>query len=217
MIQKQTFENANEAYEYLYDTVCSEGVDFDGTKALFDVGFTIKNPMANRITNEHRGWKLNYAEAEWQWYLSGNPNVNKLGQIYGVVPKIWKMMANDLGDVNSNYGYQWQRNNQLDHVIRLLKEKPDTRKATISIYDGKESQLYSKDTPCTYAIQFTILNNELNMSVVMRSNDVWFGFCNDQYCFSELQYLVAMELGIGVGEYFHFAHNMHVYNHQLKQ
>ena len=34
------------------------------------------------------------------------------------------------------------------------------------------------------------------MCVVMRSNDLWFGFCNDQYCFSKLQELVADTTGI---------------------
>ena len=48
---------------------------------------------------------------------------------------------------------------------------------------AKEHKFYSKDTPCTYAIQFTIVNNRLNMAVLMRSNDLWYGFCNDQYLF----------------------------------
>ena len=24
-----------------------------------------------------------YAEAEWQWYLSGDPSISKLGELYG--------------------------------------------------------------------------------------------------------------------------------------
>jgi hypothetical protein len=39
------------------------------------------------ILAEHRNWNDEYAEAEWQWYLSGNPNVDKLGDIYGKVLK----------------------------------------------------------------------------------------------------------------------------------
>jgi len=49
----------------------------------------------------------------------------------------------------------------------------------------------------------------------MRSNDIWFGFCNDQYCFSMLQKLVSYKTGYEVGEYYHHAHNMHVYNNFL--
>jgi thymidylate synthase len=124
-------------------------------------------------------------------------------------------MADGDGNVNSNYGYQWQRNKQLDKVISLLKREKYTRQATISIYDGKEIDKYTYDTPCTYAVQFTIVDNRLNMCVTMRSNDLWYGFCNDQYQFSRLQELVAKEINMDIGTYYHFAHNLHIYNDKL--
>jgi len=212
---KNKFKTANEAYEYLHDKIIREGVDFANTKALFNVGFYITEPLANAITNKERNWKFDYAEAEWQWYLSGDNHIKKLGDIYGKVPKIWKRMADDRGYVNSNYGWQWNRQEQLSKVISMLKGNTETRQATISIYDGKEIQEYKHDTPCTYAIQFTILHGRLNMCVTMRSNDLWYGFCNDQYCFSELQRLVSTQLNIEPGTYYHFAHNMHLYNDKI--
>ena len=211
------FNNANSAFDYYKSQILSKGVDFDNTKALFNVGFTIENPMDNHINCEQRNWKHEYAEAEWQWYLSGNNNINKLGEIYGKVPEIWKQMANMKGDVNSNYGWQWQRNKQLARIIDMLRNNNNTRQAAISIYDAKEMKSYKYDTPCTYAVQFTIVDNKLNMCVTMRSNDLWYGFCNDQYCFSMLQQLVARELNIPVGNYFHFAHNLHLYNNIIEK
>ena len=109
-----TFRNANEAYEYLHDKIIQEGIDFGDTKALFNVGFYMTDPMDNKIINKERNWKLDYAEAEWQWYLSGDRSVFKLEDIYGKVPEIWKRMADPLGHVNSNYGWQWKRNDQID-------------------------------------------------------------------------------------------------------
>ena len=211
------FNFASEAFHDLYWRIVRDGVDFAGTKTLFNVGFYINKPNQNYIADSEvkRGWSQEYAEAEWQWYLSGDPNVAKLGELYGKVPAIWKRMADHNGNVNSNYGWQWCRENQLAKVIDMLKANPETRQATISIYDGKEINLYDNDTPCTYAVQFTILNNRLNMSVVMRSNDLWYGFCNDQYQFSSLQMLVAYELNMDIGTYYHFAHNLHIYNDKL--
>jgi len=211
------FNFASEAFHSLYWKIVRDGVDFAGTKALFNVGFTINKPNNNSIINGEvmRDWRPEYAEAEWQWYLSGDRSVAKLGEIYGKVPEIWKRMADYKGNVNSNYGWQWDRNGQLDKVIDQLQNNPDTRQAAISIYDGKEIQDYSHDTPCTYAVQFTLLDNKLNMCVVMRSNDLWYGFCNDQYQFSSLQMLVAHEIGCELGEYYHFAHNLHLYNDKL--
>ena len=216
MINIETdFYNANEAFEYFYKTISKHGIKFADTKALFNIGFTIHKPMLNNIITEKRKWSKEYAEAEWQWYLSGDPNINKLGEIYGKIPGIWKCMADNKGNVNSNYGWQWQRNKQLAKVISLLKREKYTRQATISIYDGKEIDKYTNDTPCTYAVQFTIVDNRLNMCVTMRSNDLWYGFCNDQYQFSRLQELVAKEINMDIGSYYHFAHNLHIYNDKL--
>ena len=214
-INNKKFQTANEAYEYLHNAIIQHGVEFDNTKALFNVGFYITNPLANAITNKERNWKLDYAQAEWQWYLSGNRNISELGTLYGKIPEIWKRMADSKGNVNSNYGWQWLRNNQIYYVINKLKEKNNTRHAAISIYDCKEHSTYKKDPPCTYAVQFTILHDKLDMCVVMRSNDLWYGFCNDQYCFSELQKMIAHEVGVEVGVYYHFAHNMHLYNDKV--
>ena len=210
-----SYKNANAAFEDLLDYVIQDGIDFDNTKALFNCGFYIQNPLDNHITHKQRDWKLEYAEAEWQWYLSGDRNIKKLGELFGKIPPIWEKMADSDGNVMSNYGWQWQRNNQIDYVVGKLREQPKTRHAAISIYDAKEFEQYRKDTPCTYAIQFTILNDKLNMSVYMRSNDIWYGFCNDQYQFSMLQKMIAERLSIDVGWYYHHAHNMHLYNDKL--
>ena len=212
---ENNFYNANEAFEYFYKYISKYGTDFRDTKTLFNIGFAIHRPMLNAIVTKERKWSKEYAEAEWQWYLSGDRNISKIEYIYGKIPEIWKRMADGDGNVNSNYCYQWQRNKQLDKVISLLKREKYTRQATISIYDGKEIDKYTYDTPCTYAVQFTIVDNRLNMCVTMRSNDLWYGFCNDQYQFSRLQELVAKEINMDIGSYYHFAHNLHIYNDKL--
>ena len=215
------FKNANEAFHYYMNQILTLGVDFDNTKALFNIGFYIDKPMDNSILCEQRNWKQEYAEAEWQWYLSGDRNIKRLGEIYGKVPEIWRHMADGDGNVNSNYGWQWKRGgnhmSQLDYVIGLLKDNPKTRQACVSIYDGKEHRDYKHDTPCTYAIQFTIIGQKLNMCVTMRSNDLWYGFCNDQYCFSRLQLMIADRLELLVGDYYHFAHNLHLYDNIIEK
>ena len=215
---RTNFENAKEAFVYFYDKINDKGVVYGDTKALFNVGFTLEHPKQKNINvlSPNRNFNLHYAEAEWQWYLSGDPSIDKLGEINGSIPPIWETMADSDRKVRSNYGWQWERNHQLDKVVAMLKRNPNTRQAVISIYDGKEISSYSKDTPCTYAVNFTILNNKLHMAVLMRSNDLWFGFCNDQYCFASLQELVANRLSIELGTYYHFAHNLHLYNNKLK-
>ena len=216
-MREYKFKNASEAFDFYYGVIPYDGHRFDNTKAMFNQGFTIENPTDRMIHNEARNFNVEYAEAEWQWYLSGDRSTAKLGEIYGKIPKIWQDMSDSNGNVNSNYGYQWERAYQLDKVVAQLKDNPETRQAAISIYDGKEINKYRHDTPCTYAVQFTVLDNKLNMCVVMRSNDLWFGFCNDQYQFSKLQEMVSERTGYEVGTYYHFAHNLHLYDDQLPE
>ena len=211
----ETYYNANHAFNSLRADIIDKGIPFANTKALFNIGFYLQNPLDNKITNKERNWKEEYAEAEWQWYLSGDRNIKKLGDIYGKIPPIWERMADHNGNVNSNYGWQWLRNDQYEYIIDKLKFENDTRHAAISIYDCKENLDYENDTPCTYAVQFTIINDRLCMSVYMRSNDLWYGFCNDQYCFSMLQKKVAEDVNKDIGWYYHHAHNMHIYNDKL--
>lgn len=209
---KETFNNANEAFEYYYKLINNIGVTYKNTKALFNVGFYIRNPIDNIITTEFRKFNHDYAEYEWQWYLSGNNNANEISKR----AKIWLNHMDEHGNVMSNYGWQWKRFNQLDNIINKLREDNFTRQAVISIYDGKEISQYNYDTPCTNSIHFQIIHNKLCMTVNMRSNDLWFGFCNDQYCFSKLQELVAKELNLELGWYYHFASNLHLYDKHLK-
>lgn len=212
----KSFKTADDAFKDLYDVIMKDGEDRSGTKAIHNVGIEIEKPYINFIVTPWRKWNVSYAVYEWEWYLSGNPSAVEISKR----AKIWAGMMDENGNVNSNYGYQWQRNNQLDKVIYMLSKDPTTRRASISLYDGKEIDLYSKDTVCTYAINFYIDNNDkLSMQVMMRSNDLVYGFCNDQYCFSKLQSYVALKLNKLMGSYFHYVANMHIYerHYNLKQ
>lgn len=213
----KSWVNADSAFNWLYPTISSFGQDFGGTKAIFNLGFYMQQPWERDISAPYRKFSPKYAEAEWDWYKSGDPSIDTLGELYGKVPPIWEKMADENREVRSNYGWQWGRESQLDKVIEKLKYVKDTRHAVISIYDGKEIDTYQNDTPCTYAVQFDVIGGKLCMSVFMRSCDVWFGFCNDQYCFSKLQEMVAERVNLPMGWYYHFAHNFHIYNHQLNK
>jgi thymidylate synthase len=202
------FINAQEAFEFYYNHILEFGKPLNNTKFIQNEGFYILNPIDNKINTDFRNWKNSYAELEWQWYLSKNRDVSEIKK----QAKIWDKMHNGDNLVNSNYGYQWSRNNQLEFVIDELTKNPNSRRAVVTIYDGKDHELHSFDTPCTLNIVFNITNDKLNMSVLMRSNDLWFGFCNDQYCFSKLQELVALKLNLEIGWYYHFANNLHLYD-----
>lgn len=219
-IDDRYFNNANEAFEYFYDEISTYGREYLDTKCLFNIGFYILNPIDNTIDCKFRSWNQTYAEKEWQWYMSMDTSALEISKS----AKIWNNHMDSNGNVNSNYGYQWNRNNQLYNIINKLKYEDGTRQAWLTIYDGKEiydskatNNGYETDTPCTLSIGFNIVDEKLNMTVLMRSNDLWFGFCNDQYCFSKLQKFMAKLLDIEVGWYYHFSNNLHIYFNKLNK
>lgn len=207
----QTFDNATDAFEVLFNLIMKTGFDTNiGTRALYNVGINILKPEDRNITTTWRRWSKKYAEREWKWYLSQNRSVEEIKKY----AKTWDKMHNGDNIVNSNYGWQWNRNNQLENTILQLSNNPNTRQAWISIFDGKEKSEYAYDTPCTIAIGFDIKpysKNTVDMTVIMRSCDLVYGFCNDQYCFTKLQEYVAKRLRKKVGIFTLFAHDLHIY------
>lgn len=204
---KNGFKNAQELFEGAYESIMTFGEDVKNTKCIYNFGAYIYNPLDNIIKTPWRNFNPDYAEYEWQWYLSGNRNAEGIAKR----ARIWSDIMDENGEVNSNYGWQWNRGSQLNLVIQELKHDKKSRRAVVSIYDGKEIATYKKDYPCTNTIHFQVVKDKLCMTINMRSNDLVFGFCNDQYCFSKLQEMVAKELSLEVGWYFHFASNLHIY------
>jgi thymidylate synthase len=201
------FYNAQDAFEYYYSNIMKDGFNINNTKAFFNVGFYIQNPLNNSIDIPWRNWKEDYAKKEWEWYLSGDQSAIEIAK----EAKIWKNMMDENGNVNSNYGHWWKKGDQLNYVIDLLKKDITTRRAVIVHYNPEEVNNYEKDTPCNLVLNFCHYNNTLNLSIFARSIDLVFGFCNDQYMFSNLLQLVCKEIGIEPGNIFYQITNLHIY------
>lgn len=207
----QKFKNAQSAFEFFYAYICADGLRKSDTLYMHNIGFYITDPCDNEIHTPWRKWSKAYADREWNWYLSKNRSVADIKKH----ARIWDCMHGGDDIVNSNYGWQWHRNDQLSHAISLLEQNAETRRASITVYDGKEHDSYKFDTPCTLNITFNITAGALNMTVMMRSNDLWFGFCNDQYCFSKLQMEIAAILNLKLGWYYHFVNDFHLYLNKI--
>jgi len=211
----RTFKTVTEAFEHYYSIIDNEKEGPNGTKAIYDQIFKITNTKQLVVKTKWRKFKETYAEREWAWYISGNRSAEEIAKHAA----IWYNHMDENGNVNSNYGWQWARNDQLNYVIDELKRDKYSRRALITIYDAKEHEEYSHDTPCTLNIQFyyTPDSEELHMTVLMRSNDLWFGFCNDAYCFLKLHQYVCMLMNAEQGTYTHFAQNLHLYKRHFNK
>ena len=116
----------------------------------------------------------------------------------------------DNGLFHGAYGIRTQ--SQYAPIVERLKADPDTRQAVVTIWNPELDLLSNKrDYPCTILHQFRIRNNKLNMSVYMRSNDVWLGAAYDFFQFTRVQLAIASILGIEPGTYHHHVGSLHIY------
>lgn len=101
----------------------------------------------------------------------------------------------------------------LPAVIEALRHDPDTRQAVLTIFNSNQDLFVAPgtDLPCTVFLQFLLRDGFLELHTFMRSNDIWLGLTYDAFVFTQLQHTVAKLLNVAVGDYFHTATSMHLY------
>jgi len=182
--------------------------------------FAITNPRDRLLFIPERKFSLQYVMAEILWYLSGNNETEWIANY----SQFWRDISDDGKTANSAYGARiflpheriggWKAPpdwNQWEFVKEELRADPDSRRAVIHIRTAQDSFLAKKDVPCTLSLQFFIRDKKLHMIVQMRSNDLILGTALDVPAFTFMQELMALELGVDVGVYYHTSNSMHVY------
>lgn len=211
-------DDMNGIYYRLTKQVLNHGEKVDGTRELQNVSFELTNPLKNIAQNrsqEKYGVSLSYALGELVWYFTGSNSMNFISK-FG---KMWEKLSDDGKTNNSAYGYRLQTQfgfDQIKTVERLLKKDKHSRRAVLNINTPNKNIYETHDEPCTIALQFLIRNNQLNLTTIMRSNDLWFGTPYDVLFFTSLQRIIANDLKIEMGSYYHFATSMHIYERNTK-
>lgn len=185
-------------------------------KETLGVSFKITDPRRRWIYNSARGFKHQYAIAEALWYMAGNDSTEWISYY----APFWRDISDDGVTANSAYGARIfrphpriadGRMSQWEWVKSELQRDPDSRRAVIHIKSPIDSLDAVKDVPCTLALQFMIRDGALHMVANMRSSDLILGIANDIPAFTFLQELMALELGLDLGEYIHTSNSLHVY------
>lgn len=102
--------------------------------------------------------------------------------------------------------------NQLTQCVNKLRVDPDTRQAVISLWDPwLDNQPGKRDYPCTLTLAFALVNGALDLTVTMRSQDVFWGTPYDWWQFSQAQQTAARALEVDAGIYRHITLSTHIY------
>ena len=190
---------------------------FGDTLEIINYSCCIRDPRAGRfVFTESRKHSLKYIIGELIWYFSCEKSIGRIRHY----SKFWNHLADQYGNVNSNYGYkifrkQVEERSQFQYVLEELRINKDSRRAFmfLNLLDDDYPQMHiTKDFSCTPYLHFLIRDGKLNMLTYMRSNDFIYGFCNDVPFFTVLQELIAAMLDVELGYYYHNAGSEHIYS-----
>lgn len=209
---------ATELFEKAVDKLLTEGEEVTSrgskTRRLTGVTFILDDPLQNIVQTKWRKISMEYIDAELKWYDSMDPDVTEIGKI----AKLWTRICDKDNKANSNYGYLIGKKygfDQFQYCADLLLEDKYTRQAIMHLKWPDTD--FGLDTPCTISLQFLITKDTLELHTFMRSNDIWWGFCNDIAYFTELQKRMlhllneSMQSHLEIGRYVHHVGDLHMY------
>ncbi|MDG2375714.1 MAG: thymidylate synthase [Woeseiaceae bacterium] len=158
---------------------------------------------------------------ELLWFLSGDSNIGYL-QDNGV--SIWDEWADENGDLGPVYGVQWrkwedargQTIDQIEDVVRRLKEDPDSRRIVVSAWNVGELPDMALP-PCHTLFQFYVAEDKLSCQLYQRSADVFLGVPFNIASYALLTHLMAQQTDLGVGDFVWTGGDCHLYLNHLEQ
>ncbi len=214
-------ENFAKVYESLINIVSSGVVtkqsDGSYTRDVENVMFQISDTKSCLFKNPHRSSKTKYILNELDWYFNGSYDPSEISK----KAPIWDSIRNENGLVHSNYGAIIKEKNEDGYnswfwcVDQLLNDN-NTRKAVMVFNRPNHAYHGVKDYVCTMYAKFSIVNNQLNMKVSMRSQDIILGLPNDIAFFSTLHQNMFNVLKkdircLSLGSYTHAMDSLHAY------
>ncbi|RDU22243.1 thymidylate synthase [Anaerosacchariphilus polymeriproducens] len=213
------YKNFEEAYiENLRETYCNPEFENSprGYKSRERLNCTIEieNPIERVCYLPARKENIIFNFAEAIWYLSGS---NSLEFIDYYASNMKKYSADGKTLKGTAYGpkiFTFGSNaiNQWNRLIDIFKEDPDTKRGFVQIFDANEDlHLTNIDVSCTIGLQFFQRKNALYTCGYMRANDAYRGIVSDVFSFTFIQEMLATQMGLKVGRYYHNIATTHVY------
>jgi len=152
-----------------------------------------------------------YVNAEFKWYDSMEPHITKISNH----AKMWGMVCDENGMVNSNYGYligSPQNGHQYRNVLKQLIADPMSRRAVMYYSNPMIHYTGGKDHVCTIYVSYTMRDNKLHAFVSMRSSDIRFGVIGADLAW-QIRTLnrLAFDLGVKSGNVHWHAVSLHIY------
>lgn len=204
-------KNNHSGYFEVLEILFEKGVEQESrngkTIEIQDLIIEIENPLEMAPNGVRPGYSASIGWVEGLQLIAGITDSALTTQIQ---PNFRAYMENEDAKFWGAYGPRTV--DQFPIIVERLREDPDTRQAVVTLWDPEyDAAGGKKDHPCTTAFIFQVRNGKLDMSVLMRSVDLYWGLPYDTQQFAMLQLSVAGVLGIPVGKYTHHGASAHLY------
>ncbi len=158
---------------------------------------------------------------ELLWFIKGETNIEYLKQNK---VRIWDAWADENGDLGHIYGYQWRswpsadgkKTDQIDEVIRSIKENPDSRRHIVNAWNVGDLDKMALP-PCHILFQFYVAAGKLSCQLYQRSADIFLGVPFNIASYALLTMMVAQVTGLRPGEFIHTLGDAHIYLNHMEQ
>jgi thymidylate synthase len=212
-------------YLDLLDRILKEGVkkeDRTGTGTLSVFGnqmrFNLDDGFPLLTTKKLHLKSIIY---ELLWFLKGDTNVHYL-QEHGV--RIWNEWADENGELGPVYGHQWRSwpdynggtIDQIQNVLNLIKNHPDSRRMIVSAWNVAEVEKMALP-PCHTMFQFYVADGRLSLQLYQRSADTFLGVPFNIASYALLLMMMAQVTGLKAGDFIHTTGDTHLYLNHLEQ
>ena len=198
------------------------------TRELHPAYLCLTNPLNRVLTLKERKADIRATVGEMIWVLNGSSEIKYLSHY---LPRavdfsddgiIWRA-----GYSERIFNFKSSKDispiNQFNYVKEALMYDITSRQAVISLWDpNREPNAFfnggTKDYPCSNHIQFLVRNGKLDCTLTIRSNDILWGFSHiNCFEFTILQEILAKELNVELGKYYHHACSFHLYERHFKR
>ncbi|NYF09918.1 thymidylate synthase [Leifsonia sp. AK011] len=194
------------------------------TRELLARTVSLARPTERCITIPGRRNDCALAIAETMWVLQGRNDLEFLSRYVERAPNY----SDDGGKTwRAAYGPRLRRwgassgdsVDQIREVYDLLRRDPSSRRAVIALFDPAQDFIeITNDVPCNNWLHFLIRDGRLDLNIVVRSNDVIWGFSGiNTFEWSVLHEMLAFWLGVEVGKATFFISSLHLYTDRDKQ
>ncbi len=106
--------------------------------------------------------------------------------------------------------------NQIEFVIAKLRDNPHSRRAVATTWDPRKDTIVD-EVPCLNHFVFMVCEGRLDLSVMIRSNDMYGAWPANVYALGELLSHVSAKVEVRTGTITTHSVNAHIYKHDWEK